>query len=64
MMVWEDNIKTRKFVESITLPVKRIINVPVGDGFTARVQLLLPPELADFDETKDYGKKYPLLVNV
>ncbi|XP_054283690.1 venom dipeptidyl peptidase 4-like isoform X1 [Macrosteles quadrilineatus] len=64
LMVWEDNVKTRNFVEAIRMPVRKVMTVEVEDGFSARVQLLLPPELADFDETKNYGKKYPMLVNV
>uniref|UniRef100_A0A1B6HM76 Venom dipeptidyl peptidase 4 n=1 Tax=Homalodisca liturata TaxID=320908 RepID=A0A1B6HM76_9HEMI len=64
LIVWEDNRKTRSFVENLSMPVKRVMDVPTGNGYTARVQLILPPELADFDEKKVYEKKYPLLVNV
>lgn len=62
--MWESNAETQTIVNSLSMPVKKVIDVPLEDNFTARVQLLLPPELADFDAAKNYGRKYPLLVNV
>lgn len=64
LLVWETNADTQLLVDSLSMPVKKVIDVPLENNFTARVQLLLPPELADFNATKSYTKKYPLLVNV
>lgn len=62
-MVWEDNKKIRAIVERLSMPVKKIVRVPLGNNFTATVQLLLPASVAaDFDSIS--GQKYPLLVNV
>jgi len=56
---WVDNAQLRVRLEAKALPTTVHMEVPIpnGDGFTARVKMLLPPGF-------DADKKYPLIIDV
>ncbi|CAG2059492.1 unnamed protein product, partial [Timema podura] len=57
--MWEDNTETKDLVKEILVPRIEVMDVEVADGFKAKVQLWLPPDI----DTSG-SKKYPLLVVV
>ncbi|XP_063242355.1 venom dipeptidyl peptidase 4 [Bacillus rossius redtenbacheri] len=56
---WESNSETRELLKEVVLPDMRTLDVQVEGGFTAKVQLWLPPGLDTSGRSK-----YPLLVTV
>ncbi|XP_055384086.1 venom dipeptidyl peptidase 4 isoform X2 [Condylostylus longicornis] len=54
---WETNDRIRTSLQNVALPTTKILTIDVDDGFTAKVQLQLPPNL-------DHSKKYPMLIEV
>nr|CAD7400600.1 unnamed protein product [Timema cristinae] len=57
--MWEDNTEMKDLVKEILVPRIEVMDVEVADGFKAKVQLWLPPDI----DTSG-SKKYPLLVVV
>lgn len=56
---WESNAELDKKLSDLQLPTIEKDTIDLGNGFTAKVKMLLPPGL---DRTGD--KKYPMLVEV
>jgi len=54
---WETNKMLTTELKNVALPRVSYFNVPLTDGYKARVKLLTPP-IVDTSS----GKKYPLLI--
>ncbi|XP_037901190.1 venom dipeptidyl peptidase 4 isoform X1 [Glossina fuscipes] len=59
MLKWEFNENLANKLATYDLPVQEIHNIPIANGFTAKVLLQLPPNMDRSGKTK-----YPLLVDV
>lgn len=59
MLKWEFNEHLANKLATYDLPVQEIHNIPIANGFTAKVLLQLPPNMDRSGKTK-----YPLLVDV
>uniref|UniRef100_A0A1B6C3C1 Venom dipeptidyl peptidase 4 n=1 Tax=Clastoptera arizonana TaxID=38151 RepID=A0A1B6C3C1_9HEMI len=55
----EHNEELKEMLTALMMPVKKDLEIKVGNGFTAKVRLLLPAEEIKLNKTK-----YPLLLNV
>jgi len=54
---WETNKKLTTELKDVALPRVTFLNVPLTDGFEARVKLLIPSTVDTLS-----GNKYPLLI--
>ena len=61
IQILEDNEKLRKWSEARSLPRIKYLTIPTDNGFSIRVQLILPQSLIEDEEIK-YASIIEMLV--